>query len=246
MKQATHMRSKSEIMSLLTQSGIIAVVRAQRQDQILPLAEALFDGGLIAVEITLTTPNAIQAIREAKEKLGARVLIGVGTVLDVGACRAAIEAGAEFVVSPILRPELVAVAHSAERPIMLGAYTPTEAQLAHEAGADFIKIFPADGLGPNYIKALLAPLPHLRIIPTGIAKPEDVGAFLKAGCAAVGLGSLLVSREILTTNDWPELTRSASAFKTLVERARCSQTRPDFVYSLSPPKKRDRICIRSL
>src|SRR2546426_7765653 len=207
------MRSKSEIISLLTQSGIIAVVRAQRQDQILPLSEALVAGGVIAVEITLTTPNAIQSIRETKQQLGVRALIGVGTVLDAAACRAAIEAGAEFVVSPILRPELVAVAHSADRPIMLGAYTPTEAQLAHEAGADFIKIFPADSLGPNYIRALRAPLPHLRIIPTGIAKAEDVTDFIKAGCAGVGLGSLLVSREILRTNNWTELTRSAETFR---------------------------------
>ena len=201
MKQVTPMRSKSEIISLLTESGIIAVVRAQRQDQVVPLSEALVAGGVIAVEITLTTPNAIQAIREAKEELGASVLIGVGTVLDAGVGRAAIEAGAEFVVSPILRPELVAVAHSADRPIMLGAYTPTEAQLGHEAGADFIKIFPSDGLGPNYIRAIRAPLPHLRIIPTGIAKADDIAEFIKAGCVGVGLGSLLVSSEILRTNN---------------------------------------------
>jgi len=214
------MRSKSEIISLLTQSGIIAVVRAQRQDQVVPLSEALVAGGVIAVEITLTTPNAIPAIREAKQQLGERALIGVGTVLEVAACRAAIEAGAEFVVSPILRPELVGIAHSAALPIMLGAYTPTEAQLAHEAGADFIKIFPADGLGPNYIKALRAPLPHLRIIPTGIARADDIAEFIKAGCAGVGLGSLLVSQEILRMNDWSELTRSATAFKAIVEKAR--------------------------
>src|ERR1041384_4720049 len=130
------MRSKSEVISLLIRSRVIAVVRAQRQDQVAPLSEALVAGGVIAVEITLTTPNAIAAIREVKQQLGERALIGVGTVLDVETCRAAIEAGAEFVVSPILRPELVGVAHAAERPIMLGAFTPTEAQLAHEAGAD--------------------------------------------------------------------------------------------------------------
>src|SRR5262249_23508435 len=147
--------------------------------------------------VTMSTPNAIDAIREAKQKLGARALIGVGTVLDVATCQAALDAGAEFVVSPILRPELVAPCRQADKPVMLGAYTPTEAQSAHEAPADFIKIFPADGLGPNYIKALRAPLPHLRIIPTGIARPEQVGEFLKAGSVAVGLGSLLVKQSIL-------------------------------------------------
>ena len=214
------MRSKSEIISLLTDPGIIAVVRAQKTDQVLPLSEALIAGGVIAIEITMTTPNAIEAIRGAKKTLGDRGLIGVGTVLDVLTCRAAIEAGAEFVVSPILRPELVAPCRAADKPIMLGAYTPTEAQLGHEAGADFIKIFPSDGLGPNYIRAMRAPLPHLRIIPTGIAKAEDIAEFIKAGCAGVGLGSLLVSSEILRTNNWSELTRSAKALRSLVEKAR--------------------------
>ena len=214
------MRSKSKIISLLTDPGIIAVVRAQKTDQVLPLSEALIAGGVIAIEITMTTPNAIEAIRGAKKTLGDRGLIGVGTVLDVLTCRAAIEAGAEFVVSPILRPELVAPCRAADKPIMLGAYTPTEAQLGHEAGADFIKIFPSDGLGPNYIRAIRAPLPHLRIIPTGIAKAEDIAEFIKAGCAGVGLGSLLVSSEILRTNNWSELTRSAKALRSLVEKAR--------------------------
>src|SRR5213592_1708726 len=206
------MRSKSEIISLLIESGIIAVVRAQRQDQVVPLSEALVAGGVIAVEITLTTPNAIHAIREAKQQLGDRALIGVGTVLDVETCRAAIDAGAEFVVSPILRPELVGIAHSAHRPVMIGAYTPTEAQLAHEAGADFIKIFPADGLGPNYIKALRAPLPHLRIVPTGGVDLKTALDFLKAGCAALGVGSSLITRDILAKDDWPELTRLAKEY----------------------------------
>lgn len=214
------MRSKSEIISGLTDPGIIAVVRAQRQEQVLPLSEALIAGGVIAIEITLTTPNAIQAIGEAKEKLGGGALIGVGTVLEVETCRAAIQAGAEFVVSPILRPELVGVAHSANRPIMLGAYTPTEAQRAHEAEADFIKIFPADGLGPNYIKALRAPLPHLRIVPTGGVDLNTAADFLRAGCAALGVGSSLVSSAILGDANWPELTRLARAFVSVVRQAR--------------------------
>src|SRR5881398_2629153 len=180
------MRSKSEIISLLTDPGIIAVVRAQKTEQVLPLSEALIAGGIIAIEITMTTPNAIEAIRNASRNLGPRAVMGVGTVLDAQTCRDAIEAGAEFVVSPILRPEIAKTAHGFDRPVMLGAYTPTEAQLAHEAGADFIKIFPADGLGPNYIRALRAPLPHLRIVPTGGVDVNNVGDFFKAGCVAVG------------------------------------------------------------
>lgn len=206
------MRTKSEIISLLKNPGIIAVVRAQKPEQVLPLSEALLAGGVLAIEITMTTPNAIEAIREASRKLGERALIGVGTVLDAATCRAAIEAGAEFVVSPICRTELVPVAAAAGKPIMLGSYTPTEAQTAHEAGSDFIKIFPADTLGPNYIKALRAPLPHLNIVPTGGVDAGNVADWFKAGCAAVGAGSSLVSAKILTEADWPELTRRAEQF----------------------------------
>jgi 2-dehydro-3-deoxyphosphogluconate aldolase / (4S)-4-hydroxy-2-oxoglutarate aldolase len=214
------MRTQSEIISLLTNPGIIAVVRAQKAEQVIPLSEALVAGGVVAVEITMTTPNAITAIRAAKQQLADRALVGVGTVLDVNTCRAAIEAGAEFVVSPIARLELVAIAHAADRPIMLGAYTPTEAQVAHEAGSDFIKIFPADGLGPGYIKALRAPLPHLRIVPTGGVDLNTIADFFKAGCVAVGAGSSLVSAKILQEKNWAELTRRAADFVKAAKAAR--------------------------
>jgi 2-dehydro-3-deoxyphosphogluconate aldolase/(4S)-4-hydroxy-2-oxoglutarate aldolase len=206
------MRTKAEIISLLKKPGIIAVVRAQKAEQVLPLSEALIAGGVIAIEITMTTPNAIEAIREASKTLGNRALIGVGTVLDAKTCRAAIDAGAEFVVAPVCQLDLIPIAAAANRPIMLGSYTPTEAQRAHEAGADFIKIFPADTLGPKYIKALRAPLPHLQIVPTGGVDAGNVGEWLKAGCVAVGAGSSLVSSKILQDADWTELTRRAGEF----------------------------------
>jgi 2-dehydro-3-deoxyphosphogluconate aldolase / (4S)-4-hydroxy-2-oxoglutarate aldolase len=206
------MRSKSEIVSMLLNPGIIAVVRAKAAEQVIPLTEALVAGGVIAVEVTMTTPDAIEAIREASRKFGSRALIGVGTVLDTQTCKLAISAGAEFVVSPITRPEIAREAKAANKPVMLGAYTPTEAQLAYEAGSDFIKIFPADGLGPNYIKALRAPLPHLKIVPTGGVDVHNVADFLKAGCVALGVGSSLVSAQILEHSNWPELTRRATEF----------------------------------
>jgi len=206
------MSIKAHCIQRLLQPGIIAVVRAPRPELCRPLAEAFIAGGVVAIEITMTTPNAIEAIRETKQAVGERGLIGVGTVLDVETCARAIDAGAEFVVSPILRPELVPVAHAAERPIMLGAYTPTEAQHAHEAGSDFIKIFPADGLGPAYIKNLQAPLPHLKIVPTGGVDLDTMGDFLKAGVAALGVGSSLVKKELLEREDWPALTALARQF----------------------------------
>jgi 2-dehydro-3-deoxyphosphogluconate aldolase/(4S)-4-hydroxy-2-oxoglutarate aldolase len=214
------MRSRAEITALLTNPGIIAVVRAQKAEQGLPLSEALIAGGVLAIEITMTTPNAIEVIRDLRTRLGDRALVGVGTVLDAQTCRSAIAAGAEFIVTPICRTELVAIAHEADKPVILGAYTPTEAQIAHEAGADFIKLFPADTLGPAYIKALRAPLPHLRIVPTGGVDVSNVADFLNAGCAALGVGGSLVSAKILQEANWSELTRRATEFVRAANQAR--------------------------
>ncbi len=214
------MRTLSEIVSLLINPGVVAIVRAQQSTQVVPLFESLLAGGVNATEITMTTPNALASIREACAKIGERSLIGVGTVVTPDDCRAAIDAGAEFIVTPICRPELVKIAHASGRPIMMGAYTPTEAQTAHEAGADFVKIFPADTLGPAYIKALRAPLPHLRLVPTGGVDAKNIGEFLNAGCAAVGVGSSLVSAKILLEANWSELTRRATELVGAARQAR--------------------------
>jgi 2-dehydro-3-deoxyphosphogluconate aldolase/(4S)-4-hydroxy-2-oxoglutarate aldolase len=220
------MPSKSEIITRVAQCGIIAVVRAQKAEHVLPLSEALVAGGVVIVEITMTTPNAIKCIEEVSRKLGARAVVGAGTVLDVATAREALAAGAQFVVSPIMRPELVAPCHAEDKPVMLGAYTPTEAQLAHEAGADFVKIFPSDGLGPNYIRAIRAPLPHLKIIPTGIATANLVPEFINAGCVAVGLGSILMTPGIMRDAHWAELTRVARGFVAMIEAARVKMGPP--------------------
>lgn len=218
-------QGRAEIISSLLEPGVIAVVRAPSQKVVLPLAEALLEGGVIAIEVTMTTPNAIEAIAEAAQRLEARALIGVGTVLNADTVRRATDAGAQFVVSPITKAEIVEAAHAADRPVMLGAYTPTEAQTAHELGADFVKLFPADGLGPNYVKAIRAPLPHLRIVPTGGVDLKTAADFIKAGCVALGAGSSLVSAELLETRNWPELTRLAKEFVAIVRAARQAKGR---------------------
>lgn len=206
------MATLEDRVSRLLAPGLIAVVRAPSAKVVPALTEALIRGGILAVEVTLTTPDPFTAIREACRFGGPPGIVGVGTVLNRDQCSRAIDAGAEFVVSPILRPELVGVSHAAGCPVMLGAYTPTEAQLAHEAGADFIKIFPADGLGPGYLRALRAPLPHLRMVPTGGVDLNTVGEFLKAGCAALGIGSSLLTKDILAREDWTALTELAARF----------------------------------
>ena len=217
------MRSRSEIISLITHPGLVAVVRVPRTELVLPVAEALVAGGILAVEITLTVPQALAAIADVDRLLGARALVGAGTVLDAAAARAAMDAGAAFVVSPITRPEIVTAAHERDRPVMLGAYTPTEAQAAHEAGADFVKLFPADTLGPGYVKALRGPLPHLKIVPTGGVDLTTAGPFLMAGCAALGVGGSLITPEILRTGDWAALTRLAKQFVEVARGAKAAK-----------------------
>jgi 2-dehydro-3-deoxyphosphogluconate aldolase/(4S)-4-hydroxy-2-oxoglutarate aldolase len=214
------MPSKSDLIARLMDAGVIAVVRALRREQVLPLSRALIAGGINAIEITTTTPDAFAAIREARSEFGEQALIGVGTILKAYDCQQAIDADAQFIVTPICRPDFVALAHHANKPIMLGAYTPTEAQLAHEAGADFVKIFPADTLGPNYIKSIRAPLPHLKIVPTGGVDLQTIGEFFKAGCAAVGAGSSLIAKEMLQSDDWPALTKRAEEFARAARAAR--------------------------
>lgn len=218
-----HMKAREQMIERLVQAGIIAVVRAPETSLVLPLSEALVAGGVIAIEITMTTPNAFQAIRSARQHFGDRAIVGVGTVLDKATAQSAIQAGAQFVVSPIARLELTELAHQAHCPIMLGAYTPTEAQMVFESGADFVKLFPADGLGIGYIKALRAPLPHLRIVPTGGVDLNNAADFLQAGCAALGVGSSLVSSAILREKNWSELTRLAAQFMEAVKKGRASK-----------------------
>jgi len=203
---------REKIVSGIEAEGLVAIVRVRQPELALPLAKALVAGGIRAVELTMSIPNALEAVRTIDRELGDKILLGVGTVIDDDTCRAAIDAGAKYVISPITRPSLVAAAHALDRPVMLGAYTPTEAQAAHEAGSDFVKLFPADTLGPSYIKSLLAPLPHLRIVPTGGVNLDTMEAFLAAGSVALGTGSALLKKEIIAGENWGELERLAKRF----------------------------------
>jgi 2-dehydro-3-deoxyphosphogluconate aldolase/(4S)-4-hydroxy-2-oxoglutarate aldolase len=212
--------SREHLIQRLIEPGVIAVVRAPGAESVPFLIDALLAGGVHAVEITMTTPGALGALEQASHRAPADLLLGVGTVLDANTARAALQAGARFVVTPILRPDVVPVAHAEGCPVMLGAYTPTEAQTAHEAGADFIKVFPADGLGPDYIRALRAPLPHLRLVPTGGVDAQNAASFIRAGCSALGAGSSLVPAAAIRNGDWAEITRRAQAFVAAVREGR--------------------------
>jgi 2-dehydro-3-deoxyphosphogluconate aldolase/(4S)-4-hydroxy-2-oxoglutarate aldolase len=211
---------KNTIIRRLLDPGVIAIIRADSSDQLIEAAEALFAGGITAMEVTMTTPNALQVVSDVTARFGSKLLMGVGSVLDTETCRAAILAGAEFVVTPVTKPDVIRLANRYGKPIAAGAFTPTEALTAHESGADFIKLFPAEIGGADYVKTLLAPLPMLQIIPTGGVTPETAPAFLRAGCVAVGAGSSRVSRDILAKRDWKALKERSEAFVWAVRKLR--------------------------
>ena len=212
--------TKLEIIDRILNPGIVAIIRADSSEQLLSAAEALYEGGVTGMEVTMTTPNALQVISDVSKRFGRKVLIGVGSILDTETCRAAILAGSEFVVTPITRPDVIKMCNRYGKPIASGAYTPTEALTAYESGADFVKIFPADQLGPQYIKNILAPMPMLQIIPTGGVTVETAESFIKAGCVALAAGSSLVSKDVLKAQDWKKLTATAAAFVEAVRKAR--------------------------
>jgi 2-dehydro-3-deoxyphosphogluconate aldolase / (4S)-4-hydroxy-2-oxoglutarate aldolase len=214
--------TKPEILDRILNPGIVAIIRADSSEQLIDAAAALYEGGVAGMEVTMTTPNALHVITDVRKKFGDKILIGVGSVLDTETARLAILAGAEFVVTPITRPDVIQLCNRYGKPIASGAYTPTECMTAHESGADFVKLFPADQVGPNYIRNILAPMPMLRIIPTGGVTVETAASFIKAGCVALAAGSSCVSKDILKTRDWKKLSEIASAFVAAVRTARQS------------------------
>jgi 2-dehydro-3-deoxyphosphogluconate aldolase / (4S)-4-hydroxy-2-oxoglutarate aldolase len=201
----------TNITNQLLQTRIVAIVRLERYDRALAVAEALLEGGISAIEFTLTGSGALEAIGGARAALGGRAQIGVGTVLSAESAEAAIDAGAQFVVTPAVRPAVVAVCRARGVPCLCGALTPTEVLAAHEAGADMIKIFPARAVGPQYLRDLLAPLPGLRLVPTGGIDAGNARAYLDAGAAAVGIGGKLVAAEAVASGSWARIAEQARA-----------------------------------
>ena len=201
----------TQIIDRLLHTRIVAVVRLEQYDQALAVAEALLEGGVSAIEFTLTGAGALEAIAETRRAMGDSAQIGVGTVLTPEAASAAIEAGAQFVVTPAVRPSVVATCRARGIPILCGALTPTEVLAAHEAGADMIKIFPARAVGPHYLRDLLAPLPGLQLVPTGGIDASNARAYLDAGAVAGGIGGKLVAAEAVASGDWGRITAQARA-----------------------------------
>lgn len=205
--------NKAEKLALIKETRVIAIMRVQSAEQLLTAAEAIHAGGVRVIEVTMTTPAALQVIAEASQKFGNEVLFGAGSVLDAETARAAILAGAGYIVAPTLNLTTITLCNRYSIPVIPGCYTPTEMLTAWEAGADMIKLFPADALGPDFIKAVLAPLPQLSIVPVGGITVSNTREFIQKGAVAVGVGSSLVNQSLLDMKDFPELTRRARAFR---------------------------------
>jgi 2-dehydro-3-deoxyphosphogluconate aldolase/(4S)-4-hydroxy-2-oxoglutarate aldolase len=185
---------KSETMRIIEETGVIAIMRAQSSGQLIAAAEAIQKGGVRAIEVTMTTPGALDVIAQAKQKLGKEVAFGAGTVLDPETGRAAILAGADFIVGPNLNLALIELCNRYGVPAVPGCYTPSEILSAWQAGADFVKLFPASVGGPDLVQAILAPLPQVRLIPVGGVDLDTAAAFMKKGAAALGVGSSLINQ----------------------------------------------------
>jgi len=216
------MPTRGELLERLIQAGVVAVIRAQSSAHLISVAEAIKDGGVDCIEVTMTTPNALQVISEVSEKFGDEVLIGVGTVLDAETARAAILAGAEFVVAPSFDPRVIEMSHRYDKPVVPGCFTPTEIVNAWSAGADLVKLFPATAVGPQYIKDIRGPLPQVRIVPTGGVDLTNAGDFIKAGAVALAVGSAMVDKQAVADERFEVVTETARKFVEAVNDARGS------------------------
>jgi|SRR5215813_2328693 len=215
--------NKSEVLQRIREIGVIPVVRASSADEAIQIVEAIKAGGLPLLEITMTVPGAITVIAELTKRFADDAIVGAGTVLEPEIARACITEGAQFIVSPSLNLETIAVCRELEVTVMPGALTPTEIVTAWNAGADFVKVFPAGSVGgASYIKSLKAPLPQIKLIPTGGVTLATAAAFIEAGAAAIGVGADLVDLKAIRAGQPEKITKAAHAYIQAVQNARGS------------------------
>jgi 2-dehydro-3-deoxyphosphogluconate aldolase / (4S)-4-hydroxy-2-oxoglutarate aldolase len=205
-----------ENLERILKTKIVAVLRATSGEKLVGVAEALLAGGVEAIEVTFTVPRALEVIEKTAKTLGDRILLGAGTVLDPETARAAILAGANYIVSPTLNLETIRLCRRYDVMVMPGALTPTEILTAWEAGADVVKVFPSEITGPRYLKAVKAPLPQVRLMPTGGVDLTTATEYLKAGAVALGIGSSLVEPKWIETGDWKAIEQRARQYVELV------------------------------
>ena len=207
------------VLDRILDCGVVAVLRADSSSELLDVSKALREGGVVAIEVTMTVPGALKLIEEAASQMQ-DTIVGVGSVLDPETARSAILGGAEYVVSPILNLDVIQMAKRYGKVVMPGAFTPTEILTAWQAGADVVKVFPASAGGPSYFKDIKGPLPQVRLMPTGGVDIKTTPEFIKAGACAVGAGSAMADKVAVANRDWKKLTETASGFVEVVRKAR--------------------------
>jgi len=214
------MLTKFEVLETIVRTGALLIARLDSADEAYRVAEAAIDGGIRAVEVPLTVPGALGVIERLSDKYGDQgIVVGAGTVLDAEAAYASVSAGARLLVSPQLNPNMIAAANRYQAVTASGAFTPTEVLNTLEAGADIVKLFPAELGGPAYVETILAPLPQAPIMPSGGVTPENVGAWFAAGVTAVGVGSF-VTKAAQNDGDYGLVARAARTFLEAIDNAR--------------------------
>src|SRR5947207_5757073 len=215
--------SKEDHLRHVLDCGIVAVVRSPDSQQLVEVARALVDGGVGVVEITMTVPDALDVVRAVRQAVGDRLLLGAGTILDPETARAALLAGAEYLVAPTLNLAVIRLCQRYDKLVMPGDFTPTEILSAWEAGADIVKVFPADVLGPAFLKAVRGPLPQIRLMPTGGVDLTTAAAFLKAGACCLGVGGQLVEPSAVAERNFDRIRDLARQYVNIVKQTRAIQ-----------------------
>jgi 2-dehydro-3-deoxyphosphogluconate aldolase / (4S)-4-hydroxy-2-oxoglutarate aldolase len=213
-------RSRAEITAAIEELGVVAIIRMRDSAAVRGVVEALAEGGVRALEVTMTVPRAIELIAELAPTLPGDFLLGAGTLLDAETTKRAVDAGAQFIVSPVFRPEVITAGHEQHVPVMPGCFTPTEILAAWDAGADVVKVFPVTSVGPGYIKDIRGPLPQVKLMPTGGVTIDNVGDWLRAGAVAVGVGSALLDAKAINARDYAPIVENARRMVANVKAAR--------------------------
>src|SRR5205807_8082672 len=212
--------SKESQLRHVLECGIVAVVRSPDSQQLVEVARALGEGGVTVVEITMSVPNALEVLRQVRQALGDRLLLGAGTVLDPETARAVLLAGAEYIVAPSVNRDVIRLCQRYDKLVMPGAFTPTEILSAWEAGADIVKVFPAEVVGPAFFKALAGPLPQVRLMPAGGVDLNTAAAFLKAGACCLGMGGQLAEPKAVAERNFDRIRALARRYVAIVKQAR--------------------------
>ncbi len=215
--------TKLEQMQRIEACGIVAIIRANSANKLIDAAAAIHAGGVDIIEVTMTTPNALQIISDVSSAYGETLLVGAGSVLDAETARAVMLAGAEFIVSPVTKVDVIETCNRYGKVVIPGAFTPTEILMAWEAGADYVKVFPSSGVGASYIKDIKAPLPHIPLVPTGGIDAKNAAEFISAGATALGVGSALVNNQLIEAREFKSLTERAERLYTEVQRERSTR-----------------------